>query len=65
MYTFVNMCKEVNGLQDEAARIFINPYGEAPDMSEELRNFLQYIVKKEPQDNFTEKLHEQVSRNYA
>lgn len=63
-YTFKNLCVEQTEieLQDEAVKIFINPYGKSEDMSEELRDFLKYLCGEESESDFTKKLDEEVHK---
>lgn len=48
-YTFENLCKERPqlGLGDEAAKIFLCAGGDADDVSEEMKDFLEWLTGKE------------------
>ena len=63
-YTFKNLCVEQTDieLQDEAIKVFINPYGKSDTISEELQEFLKYLCKEESESTFTKKLEEEVHR---
>ena len=45
VYTFENQCKELPGLYlgDETTKVFINASGTANDISDEMRDFLDYL----------------------
>ena len=62
IYTFENLCiqdSEIH-LNDEAIKVFLNPISEMNDVDEELKNFLLYIAKGEPVDEFTSELEKEV-----
>ena len=62
VYRFSNRSKEFPELQlkDETEKVFLNAAGERGEVSEKLRNFLHYLAKKEPCDEFTQKLQDEV-----
>lgn len=62
-YTFINTCQEDKErlLNDNCTKIFVTPKGEADDISDELKAFLQYLVDKIPRDEFTKKLDAEVN----
>lgn len=64
VYTFENRCVENLDLSlgDETVKIFLNTKGTADDVSEEMRNLLEYIDGKMPLDAFTRELDEEVKR---
>lgn len=45
VYTFTNRCKELLEVElgDDTAKVFINPYGEAEHLSDDMRAFLKYL----------------------
>lgn len=43
-------------LNDDAYRVFLTPKGNANDISDELRDFLEYIVSQIPKSDFTSRL---------
>lgn len=62
IYTFENLCiqePEIH-LNDEAVKVFLNPISEMDDVDEELRNFLLYVAKGKPVDEFTRELEREV-----
>lgn len=63
IYTFENVClqdKDIS-LQDEAVKIFLNPYGTKGDVSDRLKNFLLYLSDGMVSDTFTEALDAEVA----
>ncbi len=62
IYTFENICLQDTQihLSDEATKVFLNPYSDMNDVSEELENFLNYLAGKPPVDEFTKQLDEAV-----
>lgn len=42
IYTFSNRCKEMTDLElgDETTKVFINPYGDTKELTEEVKAFL-------------------------
>lgn len=62
IYTFENLClqePEIH-LGDETVKVFLNPVSEMEDIGQELRNFLTYIAKGVPVDDFTRELEHEV-----
>lgn len=61
-YTFENVCKEVPDmpLNDETAKVFINPYGDVSKCRPDLKNFLSYLCDCITRDPFTEKIDQAV-----
>ena len=47
-------------LNDETVKVFLNPISEMDDVDEELKNFLLYIAKGKPVDEFTRELEREV-----
>ena len=64
IYTFENRCIQNLDLAlgDEATKIFLNTKGTADDVSEEMKNLLDYIDGKLPSDTYTNALDEEVRR---
>lgn len=62
VYTFENMCKEVEGLSlgDESHKIFLNAKGASKNVSPSLRAFLEYVAGNKSEDPFVKKLDEAV-----
>ena len=58
VYTFENMCREVDGLPlgDETHKIFLNAQGANKNVSPKLRAFLQYVAGNVTDDPFVQKL---------
>lgn len=63
-YTFKHICVEHPELEmgDETAKIILSVKGDADDISEEMKAFLQYVGGEQPASAFTRKLNEQVIR---
>lgn len=63
IYTFENYCEQDKELclNDEATKIFLNPYSDMEDIDEELNNFLRYLVDGKPVDDFTRELDNEVT----
>ena len=63
IYTFENYCEQDKALclNDEATKIFLNPYSDIEDIDEELNNFLRYLVDGKPVDDFTRELDQEVT----
>lgn len=63
IYTFENYCEQDKELclNDEATKIFLNPYSDMEDIDEELNNFLRYLVDGKPVDDFTRELDQEVT----
>lgn len=61
-YTFENMCKEDNDifLEDGTAKIFFNTDGTEGNISEDTKNILKFIANNTAEDDFTEKLAQEV-----
>ena len=47
-------------LEDECTKIFLNPYGKGQDISEELKEFLEYLVTRDCNSEFTKRLDDEV-----
>lgn len=62
VYTFENMCREVEGLSlgDETHKIFLNAKGASENVSLSLRAFLQYVAGNKSDDPFVRRLDEAV-----
>ena len=58
IYTFENRCIQDPdiALSDETTKIFLNPHSEMDDVSQELANFLKFLIDGKPVDEFTERL---------
>ena len=58
IYTFENRCVQDPDivLGDETTKIFLNPHSEMNDVSQELANFLKFLIDGKPLDEFTERL---------
>ena len=63
MYTFENICREHRDLSlgDEAYKIFVNTKGNTDDVSECLKQFLDYLRNNKASNSFTQKLENKVS----
>ena len=63
IYTFENYCEQDKELclNDEATKIFLNPYSDMEDIDEELNNFLRYLVDGKPVDDFTRELDQEAT----
>ena len=63
-YTFETRCKEDRELvlQDEAYKIFFNTKGNKEDITKEAKAFLEYLDGKESDDEFVERLAEEVKK---
>lgn len=63
-YTFENMCKEDNKLflGDGTAKIFFNTTGTKGDIREDAKNILKFIENNTTEDDFTEKLAQEVQK---
>lgn len=62
IYTFENRCNENPELLlgDGATKIFINTKGTQDDITPEMKNLLDYIDGKKPEDDYTKELEEAV-----
>ena len=58
IYTFENRCIQDPdiALGDETTKIFLNPHSEMDDVSQELANFLKFLIDGKPLDEFTDRL---------
>ena len=58
VYTFKNICKENTKitLQDETSKIFFNATAYKKESDIAIRQFMSYLLNKEPTDDFTRKL---------
>jgi len=67
-YHFTNICKELPALelQDETSKVFLNASGTKGNISTELKQFLQFLVKKRGNSVFTNELENEVlkARNH-
>lgn len=63
-YTFENICKEDPevSLDDETYKVFFNTRGIKGNISQETKNILKFIENNTTQDDFTEKLAQEVQR---
>ena len=63
-YTFENTCKEEPGvsLNDGTCKIFFNTKGTKGSISQETKNILKFIQDNTSEDDFTEKLSQEVKR---
>ena len=63
-YTFENVCKEDNELllEDGTAKIFFNTAGTKGNISEYTKNILKFIADNTTEDDFTEKLAQEVQK---
>ena len=61
-YTFSNLCHENKNLAlgDEAIKIFLTPDSTASDISGELEEFMDFVIKKRGNSDFTKGLEEAV-----
>lgn len=64
IYTFENRCIECLDLTlcDETTKVFINAAGTANDVSEDMKNFLEYLKGNGVQSDFTRRIAEEVSK---
>lgn len=64
IYTFENYCKEDKriALGDDTTKIFLNAVGEMDDVSGQLKDFLDYVAGKRPDNAYIEKLEHAVSK---
>lgn len=64
VYTFENQCKECKDLSlgDETTKIFINASGHSQDLSDEMRDFLNYLVGKSAESDFVKKIESEVQK---
>lgn len=64
IYTFENRCVQSLGLTlgDEATKIFLNTKGTVDDVSEEMKNLLDYIDGRAPDNTYTNALDKEVRR---
>lgn len=64
VYTFRNVCKENNRLllNDGTSKIFFNTTGTRGRMDRKARNILKFIENSIPEDEFTEKLAQEVQK---
>lgn len=62
IYTFENRCVQALDirLEDEAAKVFLNPCGDLGRASRELAGFLRYIAEKHVSDGFTRDIQKEV-----
>lgn len=64
IYTFENRCIESPDilLGDETTKVFINADGTADDVSQEMKEFLDYLQGKGTQSDFTRRIADEVSK---
>lgn len=64
VYTFENRCKEIPGLSlgDESTKIFLNASGNKDKLSEQLKNFIDYLSGNEPKGNLARAIAEKVEQ---
>ena len=62
VYTFENLCIQDPSihLNDETIKVFLNPVSDMDDVDEDLKNFLLYVAKGKPVDDFTQELEREV-----
>lgn len=62
VYHFTNRCKEILELElnDETEKVFLNASGTKGNISQELKNFLNYLVLRKVNSEFTNKIEEAV-----
>ena len=67
IYTFENRCKECVSLKlgDDTTKVFINASGIADDISDEMREFLDYLLGKGAQNDFTRRIADEVNKARA
>ena len=68
LYTFSNLCKQMPelALNDEAEKIFLCANGIADDVSEDMKEFLDFLRERSTKNKFTKELADavdQVRRN--
>lgn len=49
-------------LGDETTKVFVNPYGNPKELSEEIKAFMGYLKEELTQSDFTKKLYEEVEK---
>ncbi len=61
-YEFENRCIDAPEicLKDESTKIFLNPYGNGQKISAKLKDFLDYLVNRNCNSDFTKRLDEEV-----
>lgn len=64
VYTFENRCIEIPDLclKDESTKIFLNASGNKEGLSEELRQFLNYLTGEKPEGNLATQIAEKVAQ---
>lgn len=64
IYTFSNRCKEMTDLElgDETTKVFVNPYGDTKELTEEIKAFFGYLKEELTQSDFTKKLYKEVEK---
>jgi len=64
IYTFENVCKEDHEvlLEDGTTKIFFNTTGTKGNINEDAKNILKFIENNTTEDDFTEKLAQEVKR---
>lgn len=63
-YTFQNLCREDQNiiLQDESVKVFFNTKGTLNDVTDDVKELLQYLDTKETSNDLTRKLDEEVEK---
>lgn len=63
-YTFQNLCREDQNiiLQDGSVKVFFNTKGTLDDVTEDVKELLQYLDTKETSNDLTRKLDEEVEK---
>lgn len=64
IYTFENKCRECASLilGDDTTKVFINAVGTADDVSDEMKEFLDYLQGKGTQNDFTRRIANEVDK---
>lgn len=64
IYTFENKCRECASLilGDDTTKVFINAAGTADDVSDEMKEFLDYLQGKGTQNDFTRRIANEVDK---
>ncbi|MBQ2900369.1 MAG: Rpn family recombination-promoting nuclease/putative transposase [Agathobacter sp.] len=67
LYTFENQCHECPELLlgDETTKVFINAAGTADDVSQDMKDFLDYLQGKGTKNEFTQRIDDEVSKARA
>lgn len=67
IYTFENRCREDSSiiLGDDTTKVFINAAGTADDVSDEMKEFLNYLQGKGASNDFTRRIDNEVDKARA